>query len=219
MVWLRQPAPITSACHGGVVGCGNQAWRIAIVGQDSQVSCIAHNDKSLPLEEKVANVMSRMRCSRRSGVILYSFANGCFAAYTSPPPTAEPLLKEKPFGESTFQLSPIAAQRFCSYSTRPRGSGQRSWTPGRAQHDQGGKQEANGGKLAFIRAVQAFTCHGAQNGSPAFQFNSIDFHVTHRFFVTFFTEESNVFFRLPPSPSSPSPQIRNARLSGRMASV
>ena len=31
---------------------------------------------------------------------------------------------------------------------------------GRAQHDQGGKQEANGGKLAFIRAVQAFTCHG-----------------------------------------------------------
>ena len=29
-----------------------------------------------------------------------------------------------------------------------------------AKPDQGGKQEANGGKLAFIRAVQAFTCHG-----------------------------------------------------------
>ena len=50
MAWLRQPAPIASACHGGVVGCGNQAWRIAMVGQDSQVSCIAHNYKSLPLE-------------------------------------------------------------------------------------------------------------------------------------------------------------------------
>ena len=35
---------------------------------------------------------------------------------------------------------------------------------------EGEKQEANGGKLAFIRAVQAFTCHGAQNGSAAFQF-------------------------------------------------
>ena len=32
---------------------------------------------------------------------------------------------------------------------------------GLAKPDQGGKQEANGGKLAFLRAVQAFTCHGA----------------------------------------------------------
>ena len=40
-----------------------------------------------------------MRCSRRRSVILYKyFANGYFVAYTSPPPTAEPLLKEKPFG-------------------------------------------------------------------------------------------------------------------------
>ena len=31
---------------------------------------------------------------------------------------------------------------------------------GLAKPDRGGKQEANGGKLAFIRAVQAFTCHG-----------------------------------------------------------
>ena len=37
MVWLRQPAPIASACHGGMVGCGNQAWRIAIVGKTGQV--------------------------------------------------------------------------------------------------------------------------------------------------------------------------------------
>ena len=64
--------------------------------------------------------MSRlMRCSRVGGVILYSFDNGHFMAYTSPPPPAEPLLKEKPFGECTFQLSPIAVQRLHSYSTTP----------------------------------------------------------------------------------------------------
>ena len=64
--------------------------------------------------------MSRlMRCSRVGGVILYSFANGHVMAYTSPPPPAEPLLKEKPFGECTFQLSPIAVQRLHSYSTTP----------------------------------------------------------------------------------------------------
>ena len=40
----------------------------------------------------------------------------------------------------------------------PQGSGQRSWTQGLAKPDKRGKQEANGGKLAFIRAVQAFTC-------------------------------------------------------------
>ena len=32
---------------------------------------------------------------------------------------------------------------------------------GLAKPDRRGKDEANGGKLAFIRAVQAFTCHGA----------------------------------------------------------
>ena len=63
-----------------------------------------------------------MRCSRVGGVILYSFDNGHFMAYTSPPPAAEPLLKEKPFGECIFQLSPIAVQRLHSYSTRPRGT-------------------------------------------------------------------------------------------------
>ena len=40
--------------------------------------------------------------------------------------------------------------------------------------------------------TQNFPCHGAQNGSAAFQSYQLDFHVTHRFFVTFFTEESNV---------------------------
>ena len=51
-----------------------------------------------------------MRCSRRRGVILYKyFSNGYFVAYTSPPPTAEPLLKEKPFGGRSILYSPPAA--------------------------------------------------------------------------------------------------------------
>ena len=33
MVWLRQPAPIASACHGGGVACENQARRLATVGK------------------------------------------------------------------------------------------------------------------------------------------------------------------------------------------
>ena len=40
---------------------------------------------------------------------------------------------------------------------------------------EGGKQEADGGKLAFIRAVQAFTCH--RGGSAAFQLYSSSFSV------------------------------------------
>ncbi len=40
---------------------------------------------------------------------------------------------------------------------------------------EGKKQEANGGKPAVIRAVQAFPCHGG--GSAAFQFYSSSFSV------------------------------------------
>ena len=50
-------------------------------------------------------------------------------AYTSPPPTAEPLLKEKPFGECICQLSTPAMPDYHA-QPRPRGSGQRSWTQG-----------------------------------------------------------------------------------------
>ena len=47
--------------------------------------------------------------SRRCGVILiYCADNGYFVAYTSLPPTAEPLLKEKPFGGHSVQLSLVA---------------------------------------------------------------------------------------------------------------
>ena len=63
--------------------------------------------------------------SRRSGVILYSDDNDHFVVYTSPPPAADLLLKEKPFGECTLQLLPSIALDFRTQS-RPRGTPMKS---------------------------------------------------------------------------------------------
>ena len=81
-------------------------------------------------------------------------------AYTSSvgtSPTASP--QGEAFWEGCpAQLLLIIASDFSVQSTLLRHAD--AIGAGRAQHDQGGKQKANGGKLAFIRAVQAFTCHG-----------------------------------------------------------
>jgi len=37
-VVLCTPAPIASACHGSVVGCGNQTWMSAIIGKINQAT-------------------------------------------------------------------------------------------------------------------------------------------------------------------------------------
>ena len=55
---------------------------------------------------------------------------------------------------------------------------------GLAKPDQGGKQKTNGGKLAFIRAVQAFTCHGGA-AVPLSSFISLAFTSHAAFFGTF----------------------------------
>ena len=55
---------------------------------------------------------------------------------------------------------------------------------GLASPDQGGKQEANGGKLAFIRAVQAFTCHGGGQGHSQFKTSSFSVHNTGSLFLS-----------------------------------
>ena len=47
--------------------------------------------------------------------------------------------------------------------------------------------------LAPIRTREFSLPRGAAGGQGHSQFNSINFYVTHRFFVTFFPEESNVF--------------------------
>ena len=59
--------------------------------------------------------------------------------------------------------------------------------------------------------TQNFPCHGAQNGSAALQPYQLDFYVTHRFFVTFFPEESNVPL-VPSFPRSPVPSFPDPRL-------
>ena len=79
-------------------------------------------------------------------------------AYTSSVGTS---LTASPQGEAFWEGCPaqlllIIASDFSVQSTLLRHAD--AIGAGRAQHDQGGKQEANGGKLAFIRAVQAFTC-------------------------------------------------------------
>ena len=59
--------------------------------------------------------------------------------------------------------------------------------------------------LAPIRARRIFPATGAggaAGGQGHAQFNSINFYVTHRFFVTFFPEESNVSL-VPSSPYLP----------------
>ena len=49
---------------------------------------------------------------------------------------------------------------------------------------EGGKQEANGGKLAFIRAVQAFTGHGAAVQPSSFYSSSFPVHNTGSLFLS-----------------------------------
>ena len=78
---------------------------------------------------------------------------------------------------------------------RTRGSGQRSWTQGWQSQTEGEKRRDDWAELAPDQAAQGFPCHGGRGGSAAFQFYSSSFHVTYRFFVTFFTEESNVPLR------------------------
>ena len=60
--------------------------------------------------------------------------------------------------------------------------------------------------------TRIFPATGAQNGIPAFQFYSNNFHVTHRFFVTFFTEESNVSLVHPLPYTSTGTSVRRRRL-------
>ena len=103
------------------------------------------------------------------------------------------LLKEKPFGECTHQLSLPATSDFCpnhapvaADSVAGR-EGVRSTTMGESRK-RTEESLLSSGRLGF------FLPRGGQGHS---QFYSIDFHVTHRFFVTFFTEESNVSPRIP----------------------
>ena len=142
--------------------------------------------------------------SRRSGVILYSDDNDHFVVYTSPPPAAELLLKEKPFGDCAHQLSPIAASDFRAQPSHP---WQRTaqLDAGLAKPDRGGKQEANGGKLAFIRAVQAFTCHGGGQGHFQFKTSSFSVHNTGSLLLSSLKKVTSPVGPFGPPPPSSAP--------------
>ena len=98
--YFARPRRLHRRATGAVVGCGNQTWRLAAVRKSNL-------PKPSPWRGRWAALAARMRCSRRRGVtlryLIYSNDNGYFVAYTSPPPTAEPLLKEKPWGSYTFR--------------------------------------------------------------------------------------------------------------------
>ena len=129
-------------------------------------SCITAGDswqgrlpKSLLIEEKVLNVVKRMRCSRRSGVAFYySRDNDHCVVYTSPPPAAEPLLKEKPFGKRALQLSLTAAQWFRNHSTPPWHADRRS-AQGVRSTTEGEIFKGTDGACADP-GTQNFPCHG-----------------------------------------------------------
>ena len=164
--------------------------------------------------------------------------------YTSPPPTAEPLLKEKPLGwvhfsactkrcvpphplRSAQHLPPSGGRLLLSCisscltnltndRTQPRlipASNHAPWQrtaqldAGLAKPDRRGKAGSERRKACFHPGGSGFLLPREHSSLPPSNLNPPFFHVAHRFFVTFFTEESNVPFvplRPPSSPIVPS---------------
>ena len=65
-----------------------------------------------------------------------------------------------------------------------------------------GKRQKRAGGACSRPSGSSFSLPRGAFTNSAFRFYSIDFYVTHRFFVTFFPEESNVSL-VPPFPSPP----------------
>ena len=113
------------------------------------------------------------------------------------------LLKEKPFGECTHQLSLPATSDFCpnhapvAADSAAGREGVHSTTMGESRK-RTEESLLSSGRFRLSPATEA-------HNTAVFQLKTSSFYVTHRFFVTFFTEESNVPFvplRPPSSPSS-----------------
>ena len=137
-------------------------------------------------------------------------ATGRGGLRASPPPSAEPLLKEKPFGEYVLQLLPITAPDLRTQPL-PRGTliaDQRRACAARPK----GKYSRGRMALAPIRTREFSLPRGAAGGQGHSQLKTSNFYIAHRFFVTFFTEESNVpSFPSFPRPLFPSPLRKKQR--------
>ena len=158
--------------------------------------------------------------SRRCGVILiYCADNGYFVAYTSPPPTAELLLKEKPFGGHSVQLS-LVAELVCH--TQPTSPWHADFNRrGLAKPDHRGKMKNRPGGVYSRPSDSSFSLpRGHKTSVPPSSFINLTF-TSQRSLLWYFLglQESTV---LPVSPrllpvSSPPPlPIKKAspRLSG-----
>ena len=136
-----------------------------------------------------------------------SYDNGYFVAYTSPPPTAEPLLKEKPFGGWLYQLLHPATPDSRT-QPRPRGTPMQSARAGEARPR--GKAGSERRKACFHPGGSGFHLLREHTTLLPSNSNPTSFYVTHRFFVSFLTQERNVTPRPPFVPlrsSSPRPPV------------
>ena len=141
--------------------CGEGVERLARRMRRFQAPCIrwqAHTPKAFSLRRRWAALAARMRCSRRSGVILYI---AMITAISWPTP------HQSAHADSFSSRRSLWADALDNYCKPPRGD----------------------------FAHQPSRIIPAPRGSAAFQLNLIDFYVTHRFFVSFLTQERNVPLR------------------------
>ena len=148
--------------------------------------------EAFPLEGKVANAMSRMRCSHRSGVIFLAMITAI--AWPTPHHRLRRSLSSRRslLVSAFFQQTSIAAQDFPHPTTPPWHADRRS-AQGVRSTTEGEIFKGTDGACADP-GTQNFPCHGggAAGGQGHSQFKSINFYVTNRFFVSFLTQERNV---------------------------
>ena len=147
---------------------------------------------SLLLEEKVLNAVKRMRCSRRSGVIFLAMITAI--AW----PTPHHRLRRSLSSRRSLLVSASANYRHppCLIITpnhAPVAANSAAGREGWRSQTEGEIFKGTDGACADP-GTQNFPCHGggAAGGQGHSQFNSINFYVTNRFFVSFLTQARNV---------------------------
>ena len=147
--------------------------------------------KAFSLRRRWAALAARMRCRLRSSRYHYYIKTTPLLrlhlisqlSLTASPPRGSLL------GDRIFQPLPITASNFFTQQM-PAGQQTAQLDARAGEARPRGKYSRERMALAPIRTRRIFPAPRVASGS--FQFDSISIHVTHRFFVTFFTEESNV---------------------------
>ena len=153
---------------------------------------------SLLLEEKVLNAVKRMRCSHRSGVIFLAMITAI--AW----PTPHHRLRRSLSSRRSLLVSASANYRHppCLIITPNHRPVAAYSAAGRRAGEARPKGKYSRGRMALapIRARRIFPATGAHSPALPSNSNPTFFHVTHRFFVSFLTQERNV---TPPFPRPP----------------